>query len=400
MDLTKLLLSPAAERPYFREKKDKITFFIKIQKDALFDAKDLIYIQKRLYYIFKNKELYRKRINLHVDIHFSNFADKTVVILLELMLFCFSQRINIRLYLNCQAIDTNAAIYNFFVFSFLYKINKQSISSEIYCSQYEKFRGINVSEVFRGIDNHTVTCHYRKYIDEQEIKDNAKKLVMPSTISSDINTLLKGILVDKKIRNEICGMIEELVDNIFSHTNGVGLVDLAICPVKSNVSKNYHTQFMINVINISNNFLFSEIKSSFADKNLYLGNRSIISEAHDNQKLFFEDEDYSEQLFFMVAAFQRGTTTRSAERQGGTGLNNTILNFLKRSQTNVPKETSYVYSGNDILLFNHDILNNSKIGPHIAFNEENDFNKKPNSKCLSKSLFFLNGTAYNLMFIV
>ena len=51
-------------------------------------------------------------------------------------------------------------------------------------------------------------------------------------------------------------------------------------------------------------------------------------------------------------------------------------------------------------MFNDRILSSGLIGENIAFNYENDFSKKPDNICLGNSTFNLNGTAYNLMYVV
>lgn len=128
--------------------------------------------------------------------------------------------------------------------------------------------------------------------------------------------------------------------------------------------------------------------------------RSQIKDYYEAQSEFFDDPNYSENKFFMVSAFQRGVSTRNENILGGTGLNKSIINFSKMSQKELPEDQSYVYSNTDILMFNKEILSSGLIGENIAFNYENDFSKKPDVKCLTNSIFNLNGTAYNLMYVV
>lgn len=126
----------------------------------------------------------------------------------------------------------------------------------------------------------------------------------------------------------------------------------------------------------------------------------IQKDYYEVQKKFFSDSNYSENKFFMVSAFQRSVSTRDKNSFGGTGLNRSIINFSKMAQKKLDEVRSYVYSGNDIIIFNEKILRNNLLGENIAFNYENNFFKKPDDSCLSNSAFNLNGTAYNFMYVV
>ena len=161
-----------------------------------------------------------------------------------------------------------------------------------------------------------------------------------------------------------------------------------------------YIHIMINVINISDNFLYTNIKETYRRNVNNFKLRSKIKDYYEAQREFFLDSNYSENMFFMVSAFQRGVSTRNRNKIGGTGLNKSIMNFSKMSQKDLPENQSYVYSNKDILMFNENILSSELIGENIAFNYENDFSKKPDEICLSNSTFNLNGTAYNLMYVV
>lgn len=396
MELGNLIFNEEFIKPYRKEKKGKIIYIIRIDKLDAIDANDILFIQQNLNYInrFENSQN-NKKIELKLDIEAICFRDKTVVLILEILLFSLMENIDIMFYLNIRLVEKNSIVHNFFRFSYLYIINRRFISSYTYCKDFVNYLGENyiISE------NNIMAAHFRKCFFVDVFKLDTDYLVYQQYLSNDIYSTLNGILNNKKILDETCSIVDELVDNILCHTSGFGLIDIGVVKVKSYKDEDEYLQFMINVINVSDNCLYTDIKNIY-DENKELKNRDVIEYAYDCQKKCFNTENYTENLFFMVTAFQKGTTTRSFERRGGTGLNKSIINFSKRSQNDIPENLSYVYSGNDILVFDSTILNSSKIGNLIAFNRNNDYNSMPDKKCLSKSVFYFSGTAYNLMFVV
>ena len=240
----------------------------------------------------------------------------------------------------------------------------------------------------------------REIIDTSKYDDVKQQIDMQQSLSNDIFLTLKSVINNEDILEDACEIVDELVDNILSHTTGFGLVDVAAVKVSSTEDDDDYIHIMINVLNISNNFLFTKIKDAYIKNTDDFKLRSHIKDYYEAQSDFFEDPVYSENKFFMVSAFQRGVSTRDANILGGTGLNKSIINFSKMSQKDLPEDQSYVYSNKDILMFNKEILSSGLIGENIAFNYENDFSKKPDNKCLANSTFNLNGTAYNLMYVV
>lgn len=237
-------------------------------------------------------------------------------------------------------------------------------------------------------------------IDKNMYNDENDQIIFQQYLSNDIMTTLSWIVNNEDMINDACEIVDELVDNILSHTIGLGIVDVVAVKVISKKDNDNYIHIMINVLNVSDNFLYTNIKESYTRNVNNFKSRSNIKDYYESQSEFFADPNYSENMFFMVSAFQRGVTTRNINRIGGTGLNKSIMNFSKMSQKDLPDNQSYVYSNKDILMFNENILSSELIGENIAFNYENDFSKKPDEICLSNSIFNLNGTAYNLMYVV
>lgn len=396
MELNKLLYSSDYSQPYIKKKKGKTKFIIDIKGFETINASVLEMIRKQLNYINKFGDNYNDTaitVSLNIESYF--FKDRTVVMILELLLFGVLEKLDIELYLNIKLIHRNSIVENFFDFSYLNTINRKFVSSYTYCKDYMNYQGNGYSVH----NNDVYAVHFRKTFFVKEFKSVEDYLLYQQFLSTDVCSTLKSMLKNEKIVNEICTIIDELVDNILYHTSGIGLIDMAVIKVISAKDNEEYYQFMINVLNISDNCLYTDIKNTFKNNEIVFKNRNIIEQSYNCQLELFNKDSYSENLFFMVSAFQKGTTTRTNNRIGGTGLNKSIQNFAKRSQSDIPKEQSYVYSGYDILLFDNDVLNHSEIGNYIAFNCENDYNKPPDKKCITKSVYYLNGTAYNLMFI-
>lgn len=396
MELDKLLYSSNYKQPYIKKKKRKTKFIIDIKGFATIDATVLEMIKNQLNYInIFGKNYNDTNIILVINIESVFFKDRTVVMILELLLFGLLEKFDLELYLNIRLIHKNSIVENFFDFSYLNTINRKFVNSYTYCKDYMNYQGMGYA-----IDNEDIyAVHFRKTFFVEEFKNVEEYLLYQQILSTDVCNTLKSMLKNEKIVNETCTIIDELVDNILYHTTGFGLIDMAVIKVISAKDDEEYYQFMINVLNISDNCLYTDIKNTFKNNEIVFKNRNIIEQSYNCQLELFNKDSYSENLFFMVSAFQKGTTTRTNNRIGGTGLNKSIQNFAKRSQSDIPKEQSYVYSGYDILLFDNDVLNHSEIGNYIAFNCENDYNKSPDKKCITKSVYYLNGTAYNLMFI-
>lgn len=393
MELNELLLNNELLEPYIKIKREKTIIHINLLHNEIIDANVLVDIQKKLCFIKCHFDEYKSsNITLEFTIEANYFKDRTVVLLLEMMLFSLLDNVDLNLYLNIRLKDKQTIFYNFFSYSFLFQINRKFVKSKEYCIEFANYQGfgykIHNEEVF--------AVNYRKYLNVEEFKKN---LLDQQILSSDIMSTLKWIDIDDKIIDETCSIVDELIDNIIFHTvSAHAMIDIGVEEVRhSNNSDNYY-QFMINVLNVSENCLYTKIKQTFKSKKKPLSQRDMLEKSYHNQQEYFQKDCYSEDLFFMVSAFQNGTTTRNS--CGGTGLNKSIINFSKRSQEDVPIHQSYVYSGNHILVFDHEVLNNTKIGDCIAFNCNNDYNEPPDERCLSKSVFNLRGTAYNLMFIV
>lgn len=394
MSFKKLLLQNDMKKPKIKQKNGKTTIYVNYN-EKVFDAKSLEEFRKEINYIYENdiELISNKNSNIRILINTGYFKDRTVVLILELIIYSLCLKGNFNIYINIRVEDKESIAYNFYYYSFLKEINRKQITNKKFCIMYEKFSG-------RIYKQEIIGTNIRKIIDKSTYKDVYQQMHMQQRLSSDIMSILSLIVNNEDMIDDACEIVDELIDNILSHTIGFGIVDVAAVKVISKKDNDDYIHIMINVINISDNFLYTNIKETYRRNVNNFKLRSKIKDYYEAQREFFLDSNYSENMFFMVSAFQRGVSTRNRNKIGGTGLNKSIMNFSKMSQKDLPENQSYVYSNKDILMFNENILSSELIGENIAFNYENDFSKKPDEICLSNSTFNLNGTAYNLMYVV
>lgn len=394
MSFKKLLLQNDMKKPKIKQKNGKITIYVNYN-EKVFDAKSLEGFRKEINYIYENdiELISNENSNIRILINTGYFKDRTVVLILELIIYSLCLKGNFNIYINIRVEDKESIAYNFYYYSFLKEINRKQITNKKFCIMYEKFSG-------RIYKQEIIGANIRKIIDKSTYKDVYQQMHMQQRLSSDIMSILSLIVNNEDMIDDACEIVDELIDNILSHTIGFGIVDVAAVKVISKKDNDDYIHIMINVINISDNFLYTNIKETYRRNVNNFKLRSNIKDYYEAQREFFLDSNYSENMFFMVSAFQRGVSTRNRNKIGGTGLNKSIMNFSKMSQKDLPENQSYVYSNKDILMFNENILSSELIGENIAFNYENDFSKKPDEICLSNSTFNLNGTAYNLMYVV
>lgn len=394
MSFKKLLLQNDMKKPKIKQKNGKRTTYVNYN-EKVFDAKSLEELRKEINYIYENntEPISNENSNIRILLNTEYFKDRTVVLILELIIYSLCLKGNFNIYINIRVEDKESIAYNFYYYSFLKEINRKQITNKKFCIMYEKFSG-------RIYKQEIIGANIRKIIDKSTYKDVYQQMHMQQRLSSDIMSILSLIVNNEDMIDDACEIVDELIDNILSHTIGFGIVDVAAVKVISKKDNDDYIHIMINVINISDNFLFTNIKETYRRNVNNFKLRSNIKDYYEAQREFFLDSNYSENMFFMVSAFQRGVSTRNRNKIGGTGLNKSIMNFSKMSQKDLPENQSYVYSNKDILMFNENILSSELIGENIAFNYENDFSKKPDEICLSNSTFNLNGTAYNLMYVV
>lgn len=121
-----------------------------------------------------------------------------------------------------------------------------------------------------------------------------------------------------------------------------------------------------------------------------------LKKAYLNHKKFFS-EDYTEDDFFMLSAFQNKISGRVNDTlNGGTGLPQVIKSLESKSDNHA----CYVISGKRMMALRRDLLQyNDEMW--LGMNKENDFiGHRPEAGVFGESQIFFPGTAFNLNFIL
>ena len=165
---------------------------------------------------------------------------------------------NFNIYINIRVENKESIAYNFYYYSFLKEINRKQITNEEFCIMYENFYGNT-----RVSQQEVIGASIRKMIDMNMYKDENDQIIFQQYLSNDIMTTLSWIVNNEDMINDACEIVDELVDNILSHTIGLGIVDVAAVKVISKKDNDNYIHIMINVLNVSDNFLYTNIKESY-----------------------------------------------------------------------------------------------------------------------------------------
>ena len=243
--------------------------------------------------------------------------------------------------------------------------------------------------------------HYRRYMKYEDIV-NTNRL---SLLFSDIVSFQIHLGVDEETASQIAEVLIELVGNACEHACTDCLIDIDI-PLnyskKGNDGDFFGNFYGINIsiVNYSEKLFFQDLQSKilmFIDDGSKLTNDryKTLVEAYQNHKSQFS-EDYTEDDFFTIAAFQYKISGRiNNNSTGGTGLKKLIQGLQNKSDACV----CYMQTGNRVFCFSGEYLEYDD-GNWIGFNKENDFlNNIPDKRLFHNSKVYVPGTAYNLSFV-
>lgn len=228
-------------------------------------------------------------------------------------------------------------------------------------------------------------------------RDNNKNGELPSKVMFDIKTFLGILDVEDKYISEIAEVVSELVDNSLEHSSSDCLIDIDVSTNYKKRNDPYGNYYGVNIaiMDLDKKLLGSKIRKFLLgnEENLWYNK---LKEAYNYHKAYWNLK-YSEDVFFMLSAFQRKISSRKREYiTGGTGLTTLISTIEKDSDA----YNCYVISGNHILKFNHDSLGFDE-NEWVGFNKENDFiNHIPDLSNILRSNLYYPGTAYNLIFVL
>ncbi|MGL5965439.1 MAG: hypothetical protein ACRCZ9_00740 [Fusobacteriaceae bacterium] len=370
------------EKIYIRNDKNKIT--IKIRSE-LFDKKTIVNLFKKISMI---KEQYNdEKITLILKLGNITFKDKSVYILLESMIYSVCKENKFKLKIIIKNMRLSNIYYSHIKFSLLNKYKNSIIKKEDFIKDFLK---IELSRF-----------KYRKVV-------NSNNSLNLSKLLTELNSFFKLYNIDESFKEQLAEMLVELAGNANEHSESDCLVDLTIDNAVNKIDMHKCIAVDIVVLNFSKILLGHGIKENFKQSNKFsIRNRPIdknrfiidLKTAYENHKNKFSDE-YTEEDFFNISTFQWRFSGRKdiVQENGGTGLTKVIEFLLDVSEAN----DCYVYSGTRAIVFHKDLIGvKSKSNPYVGFNKELDYlNGVPDSSVIGKSLFHLNGTLYNLKFIL
>lgn len=273
---------------------------------------------------------------------------------------------------------------------------------------------INASIQTSGLLN-SILCHYikRKIDANQYMKrfgnygynTTYRRIIKPSdssevsTLMSEVKTFMKCFFyVDKPERDKIAEIVSELADNACEHAESECLIDIDMADQYSRRSDPTGKYYSVNicVINFSDICLGDKIKHKIINKEYKDASRyNEVNKAYDYHKKYFNDR-YTENHFFMIAAFQNEISGRNHETEtGGKGLTELIRELERQTEDH----NCYVLSGTDVLLFLPECLEYNE-NDWVGFNESKDYlGKEPEKRVISDSHTYLCGTGYNITLI-
>lgn len=370
------------EKIYIRNDKNKIT--IKIRSE-LFDEKTIVNLLKKISVI---KDQYDdEKITLILKLGNITFKDKSVYILLESMIYsvCKENKFKLKIIINNMRLSN--IYYSRITFSLLNKYKNAIIKKEDFIKDFLKME--------------LSSFKYRKVV-------NSNNSLNLSKLLTELNSFFKLYNIDESFKEQLAEMLVELAGNANEHSESDCLIDLTIDNAINKIDMHKCITVDIVVLNFSKILLGHGIKENFKQsKKFSILNRAIdknsfirdLKIAYENHKTCFSDE-YTEEDFFNISTFQWRFSGRKdiVQENGGTGLTKVIEFLLDVSEAN----DCYVYSGTRAIVFHKDLIGvKSKSNPYVGFNKESDYlNGIPDSRVIGKSLFHLNGTLYNLKFVL
>lgn len=359
-------------------KKNKI--IISLEHKSI-NSKTLLYLARDfkflLNYKFCKKEIY-------IKFGDTKFQDKITYLILDSMLYYILKNTQFSLNVGINVDLKN--VHNMgFVGTALYNCLKDgySINKDKFIVEYEKG--------FSG--NYKV---YRRFLTSEKLKESNK---WPSIVFSEVAAILKECLEDQEWIDSISETVSELICNVSSHTDGDCFIHIDKSEDMANEKNGdeKYTSINIAVINFSENRLFDKIKENIK-KNKFRDSDPLYNKiygAYNTHKKLFNDE-YKEDDFFFITAFQNHVTTRNVNRgNSGTGLTNLIETIIGKTD----KDYSYVLSGENIVFFKPEYLALTD-ERFVGFNEQNNyFDCRPSKEIINRSNLYIPGSIYHLLLI-
>lgn len=279
------------------------------------------------------------------------------------------------------------------VFSGKYKssiLNKKCIEeSPLRILGYEN---CNEGDFLREFQSFYRTNRFRKLIKESQNRDEE----LASATASDVRAFFNLYGIDENFSMELAAVISELVGNAIEHASADCLVDIDISDNYLNANKQDCIGLNVAIVNFSPVGIENALKKKITGEVQLPIRYQYVQNAYENHKQEFSS-DYTEDDFYMIAAFQQGISGRdNIGKTGGMGL----TKLITKLEIQADLHHCYMLSGERCLLFSPEYLAYNEDG-WIGFNKENDFLRKPPSRSIFvKAPIYMPGTAYNLNFVV
>lgn len=313
---------------------------------------------------------------LLIDLHHIDVKDKLSVILLECLAYYITKDIGLNTKLN-------------------FHCKNNPYANEMQISSLNILKGCTSQkdEFIKSFNEDLYKKHFRKVLGNVQI-DN-KYL---SILTTDVYQYLVNNMVDSDFADNVSDVVGELVGNACEHSKSGCLVDIDVSgDLWHRKVEGVFRSINVCVINFSDKLLFTDIKRKITEEDKTEGIRYDI--LNDTYRIHIKsfDDDYKEDDFFTVAAFQDKISGRLDNSiTGGTGLPGLIRTLQEQALVS----DCYVISGNKQFVFQQKYLYYDDDG-WIGFNKQNDFlNSVPDKSNFKKVDFYMPGTAYNLCFIV
>ena len=300
--------------------------------------------------------------------------DKLSYIILEYIVFELLKLYK-KVVIRAQGFDSDISTDGF-ENSPLIKYIAKNITAEEFCKQYNKIHDFD---------------HFRRII-------NPKDAFAVSNLMSEIKIFLKLFNISEKEVSTIAKITSELADNAGEHADSECLVDIDISSEYNKEGFPGEKYYSVNIcaLNFSDICLDDIVREKIVTKNFKDEERYIkVSHAYNKHKQFFDD-DYTDDHFFMLAAFQNKISGRKTiTESGGVGL----YEMISAIEKSADRHDCYVLSKDKVISF-HPKLLVSNSDNWVGFNKEQDFlNARPDPQSISCSDTYLTGTGYNLTLI-
>ena len=142
-------------------------------------------MRKEINYIYENnaEPISNENTNIRILLNTEYFKDRTVVLILELLIYSLCLKGNFNIYINIRVEDKESIAYNFYYYSFLKEINRKQLTNEEFCIMYENFYGNT-----RVSQQEVIGTSIRKMIDMNMYKDENDQIIFQQYLSNDIMT--------------------------------------------------------------------------------------------------------------------------------------------------------------------------------------------------------------------